>query len=1307
MIKRPSALDDDEDLIRMQNEYIKSKQKPAASVVRLSSQQKDIVTLKDDTSEDQNVNANQKPQKRRDRLSDLTQAAERLDQKDQEQHFTSVLKRIVERPIADNVMLNLQQFKGGFPSVPIIKADKVNKSKTGKKKSLFAQQFNKLDKKKDLGQENIPNQPKDQTADSQNVTKDEELPLDSLDEAASLNIVSCGDSIKTGIDEENRSKLDSMSKEEILEEQEKLLSTLDPKLVAFLKNRSAKRTEKTEQKKPNKSSLTAPKSVRIQVDETQVNDADITQKKTGNEDDPDPLNPFAEFDIQKDYVNMKDIEKDKLEWMKKVPKIELNQESITPRFDFEGNLLSPDQDTPTHLGLHHHGNDPGLPGYSLEELFQMIRSNFLQHRNIGLQTLSKIIEKYHKGTYIDNLSTDLLEICLNAGLVFILRWSLDEQTEQIYSASLAALANVLFIERDQEAIEKISYSEDGFRLPSLCTYYKKREEEMTKEEQEENRDPTDAELMERDIVKALIQMRILPRLRYLLDESPLSPVAFKHCLHILQRISQHNIETAYEIYKCPGMIHILMRALLENKDGQDSIYRLFRCLFIAGKNMAHNTISKQPTLIENMTAKFTIHSFGQNDKLFEEICKLWAVLLSYDLASNAVNDLYTVLLQHLQHACANYTDCKDTTIASLVVLVKHMIVSGQHKRVDWNLVEGVFTMVQFSLQKVLTDVKKVGKITHPMYLSALICCCTQYFASKNGMVNIIEPVAYLNDVGKFWSEHINDFIYSDFMKKLFLDASAHSDFKNSPKEDEDRTVKDLVNLPTYGSRCFLSQPSLPSLSRDSPVLILQALMGMLNELTSINKQLLTKVKTFVLSPNMTAMCSNFLEYNNYKRCSELVSTRIELLTLWHSLQLYQRVVSFCGMGSTNQQCNDIYLQIGYRLVSLLQPGDEQLAVTIMRTIAFNPKILQTKLYVILLSESCSTETTQKIENQLKSGHEFLQRTGSMYEANLFPNANDLLNDEKPCDSLLTASRANKILPSDWMFFPIVQLYNESLSLEFSGKVISRASSDAFRLLQDCLQYILLLEVTRPALLADVSETLRLTRLMCVFLTEGDLYSEETVRDLLTSLLAVYSSNAFLSYLNLEEKIPGITSFYDIYKSLIEQYLSASYGDSLFANVLLFPTQLCHDVKYRRILWTEHSSILRVFPTPLNKVVLNIKSFLASESENMEMIRLYYRTFIAKRLSKSWCPLFYVIAIHHLVQFIFNAQTSDETPKDETEEILKERRSMLNGILTLQDTELRDDVIYYKFYDVHSKQSWIERFTQLPPSREKFLRDLKS
>jgi len=54
------------------------------------------------------------------------------------------------------------------------------------------------------------------------------------------------------------------------------------------------------------------------------------------------------------------------------------------------------------------------------------------------------------------------------------------------------------------------FSEDGFKVPSLCTYYKKRAENMTKEEKEQDRDLTDAELMERDVVK--VRKMIFPNL---------------------------------------------------------------------------------------------------------------------------------------------------------------------------------------------------------------------------------------------------------------------------------------------------------------------------------------------------------------------------------------------------------------------------------------------------------------------------------------------------------------------------------------------------------------------------------------------------------------------------------------------------------------------------------------------------------------------------------------------------------------------------------------------------------------------------
>ena len=49
----------------------------------------------------------------------------------------------------------------------------------------------------------------------------------------------------------------------------------------------------------------------------------------------------------------------------------------------------------------------------------------------------------------------------------------------------------------------------------------------------------------------------------------------------------------------------------------------------------------------------------------------------------------------------------------------------------------------------------------------------------------------------------------------------------------------------------------------------------------------------------------------------------------------------------------------------------------------------------------------------------------------------------------------------------------------------------------------------------------------------------------------------LSQFHLFSRIPGISSFYDLYQSVLEQYEAESFNDSLFASYLLFPLQQRH------------------------------------------------------------------------------------------------------------------------------------------------------
>lgn len=86
-------------------------------------------------------------------------------------------------------------------------------------------------------------------------------------------------------------------------------------------------------------------------------------------------------------------------------------------------------------------------------------------------------------------------------------------------------------------------------------------------------------------------MRILPRLRYLVEVSPLTEAAVLNSLHVLQRIVQHNLEMAYEVFKLPGLVQSLV-GLLKKERNMVEVMRVFRFMFVAGKNMAYNVVRR-------------------------------------------------------------------------------------------------------------------------------------------------------------------------------------------------------------------------------------------------------------------------------------------------------------------------------------------------------------------------------------------------------------------------------------------------------------------------------------------------------------------------------------------------------------------------------------------------------------------------------------------------------------------------------------------------------------------------------------------
>ena len=177
---------------------------------------------------------------------------------------------------------------------------------------------------------------------------------------------------------------------------------------------------------------------------------------------------------------------------------------------FQGNLVAADADVPAHLGLHHHGDEPGRAGYSLEELFQLSRSSNLQQRVMSLNTLANVIHQVpptshscwptsstryrtppldhscwwscytinhlyimyrivmamfihadsvtsyvqaRHGAYHQLTSKPLLPVLMDGGLLFIVRWALDDSADSSVAAAVNCLHRLLVCETDEQALD--------------------------------------------------------------------------------------------------------------------------------------------------------------------------------------------------------------------------------------------------------------------------------------------------------------------------------------------------------------------------------------------------------------------------------------------------------------------------------------------------------------------------------------------------------------------------------------------------------------------------------------------------------------------------------------------------------------------------------------------------------------------------------------------------------------------------------------------------------------------------------------
>uniref|UniRef100_A0A3B5LH26 RNA polymerase II associated protein 1 n=1 Tax=Xiphophorus couchianus TaxID=32473 RepID=A0A3B5LH26_9TELE len=1360
MLRRPKPTDSEADLLREQERFLTSGAPSAASMVRRPDKrrgeagdaegtdssenernQKDVVTIEDLPDQLPSLTP-APPKKSRFKASRVTfeDAGERLDRHDT--HISAVLSRIVERDTSC-APISLPAFTGlAFPKVlhRSEASTQVPSSSSKGRRSIFARQIAAQRLKEDKTLKPSSAEPRDQIlcsdAGSRLVSGEGLQGPDSSGETLRIH-------------QENQTKLHAMSKSEILEEQKKLLSQLDPRLVEFIRSRKSQSavlpgspSEHAVQKDQNLLKLILKVSASFRKSSFCIFNffclffflAHFVLICLNSGEDL-PVKP------QKEWIHMDTLEPEKLEWMRDLPspRKKGTKKAMQARFDFTGTLIPPSEDLPTHLGLHHHGDEPERAGYSLQELFLLSRSQLIQQRSLALNTLACILTKARGGAYQSVLKGSVTSTLLDAGLLFLLRFALDDSIEGVMSAAVHALKALLVCAEDEECLDcTFSWFRGLASFPLLPSSQEEEDEEdegleesmrETAEEKEERK--SDYDVARQDVIKGLLRMKLLPRLRYILEVVRPSPRVVQDVLHVLTRVTRHSSWSATQVLDCPRLMETVMSEFLPtswtspSSLSPPSVYgcpvadamKLLRVLATSGRHACArllNSLGVRERLSCLLSAEPSELLMEPNEalRIATEAYRLWTVAAAYGQACQLYIDLYPALVRTLQ-AFNSILSTSDplqlhrlSALLSLLTQVTHT--AGCHQElqaaqgeecpppppVSWGHVTGLQPLLLGHLKGVVkgldNPVQRDGVLTLiPAYLVYL-----QAHYQQLSRQTCFKPVETLQDLELLTSEVLHPLMCHNVVQNLMKNLRSSSvvcNLQSSPQSPE--ITPSLPGLACSGWR---DHPGLVAPS--SPFPLLTGLGLVFETITEIHKGLSRKFSGFLLSEPVIGYlrsCSQATPTLSHSRSWLL---RHEHHFLYLLLRLAHRLVPVEPEVAKHAS---LYHQVALVLLPWLLPGSEYLAHELLSTShSGGPEAVELG-ELNLHTQHQTSPSLQTVGALLREACTQLPSIRGCYltqlahlEQSVITSQVVFLGRNPWIGSHLLPELTGPTLPSDWPFIPLIGLYERTGVSDGGGLAVEELPHGSLQTVTHCLHWLLLLEVWREEALKVVLPVAKLARLSCVFLCSSDLFLERPVQRLTWGLFRLLTRGSRLDSLDLDVPPPGLASFQDLYSALLAQYEAVSFGDQLFGCWVLLPLQRRYSASMRLAVFGEHVGMLRSLGVTLDQLSVPIERFTSPPEDSLPLLRLYFRALVLGSLKLSWCPVLYVVALSHINSFIFSQDAA-------VQEVEATRLTMLRKIYYLTDEVLKNHLLLFRLTQQHL-QLGFDMYEQLPAVRAKRL-----
>ena len=483
----------------------------------------------------------------------------------------------------------------------------------------------------------------------------------------------CGGDARTQLStaerQQNLSQVQSMSEAEIRDAHDELRKLFSQSSLDFLATREGK--QGTQQPHPD----VAPAPAMPEP-----------------EPEPEPEPAAGGFKPEKGWLHMDRYEPEKLAWTQDVVAPTAEADSSRPirnkeaRFDLDGKVLDPEVDLPTHLGLHHHGDNPHQAGYTLGELVRLIRSAAQQQRTLVLATVAKVLRRAWTGGYDaitsggasglpgeEAPSDNVFGALMGMGVAIFIRGALDDDAPRVVIGALEAMAALLVYPGDERFLDAAEGLVHGRDLPPLSPPRKtdaaaRAESEADAPSNSADAQAEDIEKCRDDLVAGLIQTQLVVRLRYILKDMPLLRESkgfaetnfLSNLLAVLTRIARHSLTAATAIADCPLLLDAVFDTFIQpglsagNAAAAPSAgpeqeswspelcaaaIKLFRVLCYAGENVAIKTARRGR--MSAIAALMVAPDLGPaTDRVRTESYRVLRACLQYGMHGAVYVDLY-------------------------------------------------------------------------------------------------------------------------------------------------------------------------------------------------------------------------------------------------------------------------------------------------------------------------------------------------------------------------------------------------------------------------------------------------------------------------------------------------------------------------------------------------------------------------------------------------------------------------------------------------------------------------------------------